>query len=83
MRRSSLSAAVRRKSTGRLDRARARGPPTPRAGASNAKIGERLVVSLPTVRTHVGGVQIKLGLPDRVHAVVFAYEAGVVRAGTA
>jgi hypothetical protein len=42
-----------------------------------------LVLSLPTVKTHVGRMLMKLGLRDRVQAVVFAYEAGVVRTGEA
>jgi len=40
-----------------------------------------LVVSHATVKTHVRNVLAKLDLRDRVHAVVFAYESGLVRAG--
>jgi DNA-binding NarL/FixJ family response regulator len=50
-------------------------------GLSNGELAERLVLSLPTVKTHVGRVLMKLGLRDRVQAVVFAYESGVIRAG--
>jgi DNA-binding NarL/FixJ family response regulator len=47
-------------------------------GLSNAEIAEQLVVSVQTVKTHVGNVLGKLGARDRTQAVIFAYESGFI-----
>lgn len=50
-------------------------------GLSNADIAAELVIAHETVKTHVGRIFVKLGVHDRAQAVVYAYEAGVVRPG--
>lgn len=46
------------------------------AGLTNVEIGERLFLSLGTVKTHIGGILTKIGLRNRVEAAIWAHETG-------
>jgi DNA-binding NarL/FixJ family response regulator len=50
-------------------------------GMSNAEIAAELIVSDTTVKTHVARILMKLHLRDRVQAVVYAYESGIIQPG--
>ena len=47
-------------------------------GWTNTEITERMFISMPTVKTHVGRVLAKTSSRDRVHAALFAYRTGLV-----
>lgn len=51
-------------------------------GATNAEIGKQLFLSGNTVKTHIKAVLTKLGLPDRIQVVIWAYERGVFQPGS-
>jgi DNA-binding NarL/FixJ family response regulator len=50
-------------------------------GLSNSQIADQLTIGDATVKTHVARVLMKLNLADRVQAVIFAYETGIIQPG--
>jgi DNA-binding NarL/FixJ family response regulator len=50
-------------------------------GSSNGEIADALVIEESTVKTHVKRILMKLGLRDRIHAVIFGYESGLTQPG--
>src|SRR5699024_11119275 len=50
-------------------------------GASNSEIANNLFVGEATVKTHVSNLLSKLGIRDRIHAVIWAYEHGIAKVG--
>ncbi len=50
-------------------------------GLSNSELAQRLYLSEKTIKTHVGRIFMKLGIRDRVQAVILAYEAGIILPG--
>lgn len=50
-------------------------------GYNNAELAEAMFVSESTAKTHLRRILVKLGLRDRIAAVIFAYEAGLMQRG--
>ena len=49
---------------------------------SNVEIARHLCISAATAKTHLSNVISKLGLRDRVHGVIYAYESGLIQPGS-